>query len=144
MFGRARKPYFVAVCVYLIFRTVFVYLIRDSCACTFCAKRVCVCMVLLVWLLSWPRVVVVESQKWAPIVIGCCRRVVATVVVVVVCMAFVFRTMLVIQVCRVRACGGDLLVVRDRSSTGVLRIVVVAVARVHGRGSDLGGGVAVE
>ena len=70
--------------------------------------------------------------------------VVATVVVVVVCMAFVFRTMLVIQVCRVRACGGDLLVVRDRSSTGVLRIVVVAVARVHGRGSDLGGGVAVE
>ena len=101
-------------------------------------------MVLLVWLLSWPRVVVVESQKWAPIVIGCCRRVVATVVVVVVCMAFVFRTMLVIQVCRVRACGGDLLVVRDRSSTSVLRIVVVAVARVHGRGSDLGGGVAVE
>ena len=52
--------------------------------------------------------------------------------------------MLVIQVCRVRSCGGDLLVVRDRSSTGVLRIVVVAVARVHGRGSDLGGGVAVE
>ena len=125
----------------------FVYLIRDSCAQrvrVHSVRNVCVCIVLLVWLLSWPRVVVVESQKWAPTVIGCCRRVVATVVVVVVCMAFVFRTMLVIQVCRVRACGGDLLVVRDRSSTGVLRIVVVAVARVHGRGSDLGGGVAVE
>ena len=138
----------MTVSVYLISGpcscTLFVIRVRNVCVYILCETCVCVCMVLLVWLLSWPRVVVVESQKWAPIVIGCCRRVVATVVVVVVCMAFVFRTMLVIQVCRVRACGGDLLVVRDRSSTGVLRIVVVAVARVHGRGSALGGGVAVE